>query len=77
MTQEEIMKRIVAFSEALGFDVNSNIQNIARLKAKMEDYRRCPCNPKDENMYCGSKKCEEMTKKNGHCCCNLFIEKSK
>lgn len=74
MEQQEIEKRICAIATALDFKVSDNISKIARLKAKMDDFRRCPCQPKDEQMYCGSKKCEEMTKEKGHCHCNLFLK---
>lgn len=70
----EIEKRICAMADALGFSVNTNLEKIARIKARMECWRDCPCDPKNPLRYCGSKLCEEDTLRDGHCHCNLMIK---
>lgn len=72
MTEQEVLLRICRMSDALGFFITENAPRIARIKARQEDWRQCPCAKNDKEMYCGSRKCEEMTKKDGHCHCNLF-----
>lgn len=73
MEQHEIEKRLVKLGDVLGFGVNGNFPNIAKVKSRMENWRRCPCDPKNEHHYCGSMLCEEDTKRDGHCHCNLYL----
>lgn len=77
MTEQEIVVRICKMSEALGFMISPNVEKIARLKAKMSDFRRCPCDPKNELRYCGSRLCEEDTLRDGHCHCNCMLKEGK
>lgn len=74
MEQQEIEKRICAIATALDFKVSDNISKIARLKAKMDDFRRCPCDKSNPHRYCGSRLCEDDTVGFGHCHCNLFLK---
>lgn len=74
LTEQEIMKRICDIGSALDFNINNNIDKIAKIKSRMDCWRDCPCDHFNPLRYCGSKLCEEDTLRDGHCHCNLFLK---
>lgn len=73
MTEEDIVKAMAIIARALDFDLNDNVLKIAKLKSRMgKDWHRCPCDRDNPERYCGSRLCEEETKKNGVCHCGCF-----
>lgn len=72
MTELEILDKMEKIADALDFGLNENAIKIAKVKSRMDNWRRCPCCPNDENKYCGSMQCEKDVLENGHCCCNCY-----
>lgn len=72
MTELEILDKMTKIADALDFGLNENAIKIAKVKSRMEDYRTCPCDPKNDLRYCGSRLCEEDTKRDRHCHCNCY-----
>lgn len=77
MEQQEIEKRICAIATAMDFGVSENISKIARLKAKMVDWRICPCDRANVHRYCGSRQCENDVEEYGKCHCGLYLRVDK
>jgi len=78
MEEKEIVKRLMYMADALGFDVNNNVEKIAHIKSKHEEkWRFCCCDPNNPKRYCGSILCEKEIKETGTCLCKLFIDRNK
>lgn len=52
-----------------------NIEKIALIKSKMEDWTDCPCDHFNPHRYCGSKLCRRSVITDGHCHCNLYLRR--
>lgn len=61
------------------WDLTKNLHNIAKAKCRMfgvENWRKCPCYPKDDNIHgCETVECTNTIEKEGICHCNLFKKK--
>ena len=70
-----IRRDLMSMADALGFDVNNNVEKIAHIKSKMEDWTDCPCDHFNPHRYCGSKLCRSSVITDGHCHCNLYLRR--
>lgn len=71
MTEEEIVKNIEKLAEENGYDLNTNVKSIARIKARQEDWKTCPCDPNSDR-GCISAHCKEDIERDGICHCHLY-----
>ena len=74
MNEQEILENMVKIADELNFGLDTNAIKIAKLKSRMDDWKRCPCDKNNPDRYCGSKLCQEDTIKDGYCHCHcMFI----
>ena len=61
------------------WNVTENISKIAKAKCRMfgvENWKKCPCYPKEDNEHgCGTEACSAMIKNDGICHCHLYERK--
>lgn len=74
MNEEKILEKMGLIAEALDFQLNENAPKIARVKSRMDNWRKCPCDIKNPLRYCGSELCELETKKTGTCHCGCYLK---
>lgn len=74
MNEQEILENMVKIADELNFGLDTNAIKIAKLKSRMDDWKRCPCDKNNPDRYCGSKLCQEDTINDGYCHCHcMFI----
>lgn len=73
---EENIKTIAINND---WDLTKNLHNIAKAKCRMfgiENWRKCPCYPKEDNIHgCETDACTKTINEEGICHCNLFKKK--
>jgi len=74
MNEQEILENMVKIADELNFGLDTNAIKIAKLKSRMDDWKRCPCDKNNPDRYCGSKLCQQDTINDGYCHCHcMFI----
>ncbi len=76
---KQIEENIKLSAEKNNWDITNNIHNIAKAKCRMfglENWRKCPCYPKEDNIHgCETEACTATIEQDGVCHCNLFKKK--
>ena len=78
MNEQEILEKMISVADELNFGLDTNAIKIAKLKSRMDDWKRCPCDKQNPDRFCGSKLCQEDTIRDGYCHCHcMFILNNK
>ena len=74
MNEQEILENMVKIADELNFGLDTNSIKIAKLKSRMDDWKRCPCDKDNTERFCGSKLCQDDTIRDGYCHCHSFFK---
>jgi len=74
MNEQEILENMVKIADELNFGLDTNSIKIAKLKSRMDDWKRCPCDKNNTERFCGSDLCKEDTIREGYCHCHCMFK---
>lgn len=72
-----ILEKMLKNCACEGYATTGNVEKIAKAKNMMfgeKDWKRCPCDGKNENRYCISETCKKEIERDGICHCRCYCK---
>lgn len=70
---EQILREMLKLCHGEFFPAK-HIAKVASIKAKNQDWKRCPCDADNPERYCISELCKKTIREQGRCHCGCFTK---